>query len=104
MKVGGSFIGASLDIVGNVGTIQSAGSFGSLGDTLTVNGNITKLIVGGDLRANVRVSGNLKTLQVKGSIVDGGIEDGLIIDVSDTINSLQVGGDIQQGVQVNARK
>jgi hypothetical protein len=61
-------------------------------------------MVGGDLRANVRVSGNLKTLQVKGSIVDGGIEDGLIIDVSNVLNSLQVGGDIQQGVQINARQ
>ena len=59
-------------------------------------------MVGGDLRANVRVTGNLKTLQVKGSIVDGGIEDGLVIDVSNTLTSLVVGGDIQPGVKINA--
>jgi hypothetical protein len=102
LKVGGAFLGGSLDVVGNVGTIQSVGSLGSLGDTLTVTGNVSKIVVGGDLRANVRVTGSLKTLQVKGSIVDGGIENGLVIDVSNTLNSLVVGGDIQPGVLINA--
>jgi hypothetical protein len=103
LKVGGAFVGGSLDIVGNVGTIQSSGSLGSLGDTLTVNGNLGKLIVGGDLRANVRVTGNLKLLQVRGSIVDGGIENGLLVDVDKVLNSLVVGGDVQPGVQINAK-
>jgi hypothetical protein len=102
LKVGGAFLAGSLDIKGNVGTITSAGSLGSIGDKLTVDGNIGKIAVGGDLRSNIRVTGNLKTLAVKGSIVDGGIEDGLVIDVDNIITSLQVGGDIQPGVFITA--
>lgn len=102
MKVGGTFIAGSLDVVGGIGNIQTAGSLGALGDTLTVNGSVKKIVVGGDLRSNLRVNGNLKLLFVRGSIVDGGLPNGLLIDVSGTLNSLVVGGDIQSGVTINA--
>lgn len=102
LKVGGTFIAGSLDVVGGIGNIQTAGSLGALGDTLTVNGSVKKIMVGGDLRSNLRVSGNLKLLFVRGSIVDGGLPNGLLIDVSGTLNSLVVGGDIQSGVTINA--
>jgi hypothetical protein len=100
LKVGGAFLGGSFDIKGNVGTIQTAGSLGQLGDTLTIAGNLTKLLVGGDLRSNVHVTGSVKTFQVNASIVDGGVEDGLVIAVDNTINSLIVGNDIQPGVKI----
>lgn len=104
MKVGGTFIAGSLDVQGNVGTLQTAGSLGSLGDTLTINGSVKKIMVGGDLRANLRVTGSLKQLFVRGSIVDGGLPNGLLIDVSDTLGALVVGGDIQPGVTINASR
>jgi hypothetical protein len=104
MKVGGSFIAGSLDVIGGIGTITTAGSLGALGDTLTVNGTIKKITVGGDLRSNVRVNGDLKSLFVRGSIVDGGLPNGLLIDISGALNSLVVGGDIQSGVTINASR
>ena len=104
MKVGGAFISGSLDVRGNVGTLQTKGSLGSIGDTLTIDGSVKKIMVGGDLRSNIRVTGSLKNLTVKGSIVDGGLPNGLLIDVSDTLGSLVVGGDIQPGVTINANR
>jgi hypothetical protein len=104
MKVGGAFISGSLDVRGNVGTLQTKGSLGSIGDTLTIDGSVKKIMVGGDLRSNIRVTGSLKNLTVKGSIVDGGLPNGLLIDISDTLGSLVVGGDIQSGVTINANR
>lgn len=75
LTVGGSLLGASLLVNGDVGTIQVAGSFGSSGDTLTINGNLGTLKVGTNKRvsgkvlaSNLNVSGAIKLIDVSGRI------------------------------------
>jgi hypothetical protein len=69
------------------------------GQTLTVNGSLGSLKIGGNLNANVLVQKNLGTLLVGGSILSG-----RSVSVGQTINLLKVGGDVQAGSLVEAHK
>ena len=73
LRLGGSLLNGSLDVNGNVGTIEVAGDLGVAGDTLTVNGNLGTLKVGTDrvvdgsnMLLDLAVEGNLGTLDITG--------------------------------------
>ncbi len=71
LLLGGSLTSGSLDIVGNVNLIRSYGSFGSAGDVLTINGNLNRLQVGtngapAELATDVVIWGNFNSLTVNG--------------------------------------
>ncbi|MCC7147407.1 MAG: hypothetical protein IT443_13255 [Phycisphaeraceae bacterium] len=75
LTLGGSLTNGSLDIQGNVNSIQSAASLGSSGDSLVIRGNLNNLKVGagkGVLNAvlglDLIVQGNLRMLDVVGRI------------------------------------
>ncbi len=75
LLLGGSLSGASLNVTGNIGKISVAGSLGSPGDTLTVNGSIGSLLVGTNrkiankvLAMNVNVTGAINVISVNGRI------------------------------------
>jgi hypothetical protein len=87
----------SLEIDTSVGTIQTIGDLGVPGNTLTINGNLGKLQVGGNLNTNVSVAGNLKTLMVASSILSA-----TNVSVVNTINLLEVNGDVQAGATITA--
>ncbi|HEY1687011.1 MAG TPA: hypothetical protein VGG19_19785 [Tepidisphaeraceae bacterium] len=98
--IGGSLVNGSLNVTGNVGTIQTAGSLGTAGNSLSFTGNLQKLIVGsGNLNANLTVAGKVGTVQVNGAI-DGTITTGT---VNGNFNSLIVNGPINGAITINGK-
>lgn len=80
----------SLSITGNVGTMQSDGDLGSLGDRLTIDGSVASLIVGSlrpsagaTLGTNLRIQGDLGQLQVYGQIAGD-------VEIAGALGSLDV--------------
>ncbi|MDB5291048.1 MAG: hypothetical protein JWL69_2289, partial [Phycisphaerales bacterium] len=97
IKIAGSIAGGNLDIMGNVGTLQTGGDLGLPGETLTIHGAISNIIVGGNINIAIVVQGKLGTLQSKGSIISGSTTN-----VTGVLNTLKVGGDVQAGASVTA--
>lgn len=97
LKLGGGMGDGSLEIDGNVGTIQTAGDLGAAGNTLTINGTLKALKVGGNLNANVTTGGNTGLVQVGGSVISN-----TTVTVNGVLNTLKVSHDIQVGAVVKA--
>ena len=97
LKLTGGLGSGSLQIDGNVGTIQTVGDLGVPGNTLTVNGSLGTLSVGGNLNTNVTVSGNLTKMLIAGSVLSA-----KNAAITGTIGLLQVDGDIQAGAVISA--
>jgi hypothetical protein len=98
LTVGGSVLNGSLNVTGNVGTIQTAGSLGVAGNSLTFTGSLAKLIVGhGNLAANLTVNGKVGTIEVNGAIT-GDIIAGT---VSGSFQNLIVNGSVDATITIN---
>lgn len=111
LYIGRSLLKGSLNVTGNVGTIQTGGGLGLAGDTLSLTGNLRQLKVGnGVLAANLNVGGNIGTIQVNGRI-DGNITAGTLNNVFSKLmvtatdpNAGAINGDITvNGVLRNAK-
>jgi len=89
MTIGGNFGAGTINIVGNIGTIQTNGDFGVAGSTFTVSGSMNKLTVGaargGTLADALVVKGKMGTLNVTGQI-------GAPVTVLGNFNELAVTG------------
>lgn len=73
LRLGGSLTRGSLDIKGDVGTIDVAGSLGAMGDRLVIDGDLAAIRVGTNptingsaLALDLAVTGNLGSLAVTG--------------------------------------
>ncbi|MDB5332694.1 MAG: hypothetical protein JWP03_3845 [Phycisphaerales bacterium] len=99
LKIKGSISGGNLDILGNVGTLQTGGDLGLSGETLTIHGAISTIKVGGNINCNIVVQGKLGTLQSGGSIVTGSATN-----VTGVLTTLKVNGDVQSGSSVTASR
>jgi hypothetical protein len=97
LKLTGGLGNGSLLIDGNIGTIQTTGDLSAPGQTLTVNGSLGKLQVGGNLNTDVTVANNLKQLIVAGSILSA-----TNIHVANTVTMMKIGGDFQAGAVTSA--
>lgn len=97
LRMGGGLGAGSLSINTNVGTIIAVSDLSSPNNTLTINGSINRLQVGGNLNTNVSVAQNLKQLIVGGSVLSGSN-----VTVANTINLLKIGGDVQAGAVIKA--
>ncbi|MDB5171516.1 MAG: hypothetical protein JWN51_289 [Phycisphaerales bacterium] len=97
LKIGGSIAGGNLDIMGNVGSIQTGGDLGLPGEVLTIHGAISTIKVGGNINCAIVVQGKLGTLQTNGSIVTGSTTN-----VTGVLTTLKVAGDVQAGSSVTA--
>jgi hypothetical protein len=96
-KINGIADGGNLTIMGLVTNFQTLGNLGLPGETITINGNVKSGKVGGNINANLVVHGNLSTLKVGQSILDG-----TTVTVDGVLGLLQVGGDVQAGSTVMA--
>jgi hypothetical protein len=94
LNLSGSLLGSRLVLNGNVGTISIAGTTGTAGDTLTVNGNLTALNAGTNrkiadktLAMNVSVSGSIGSITVNGRITGAVTAGGSIRNLRVTSDS-----------------
>ena len=97
LKLAGGLGNGSLAISTNVTKIQIMGDLNAPGNTLTINGNLGTLQIGGNLNTNVSIAKNLKQLIVGGSILSGNS-----VTVANTITLLKVGRDVQAGATITA--
>jgi hypothetical protein len=96
--IGGTLTEGGLNIRGNVGKITVGSSLGITGTLLEVTGNLKSLTVKGDLFSSVRVGGILGRLTVGGSIITGATIE------ARRINGIRVAGDVQPGVIFRANR
>ncbi len=94
LRVGGAFDG-TLDINGNIGEIDTGGSFGSSGDSLTSSGNINTLRVGvnpadlgSTLGLDLIVAGNVGLLSINGTIQGEIVVAGNVTTITDHNDSV----------------
>ncbi|MCE9589128.1 MAG: hypothetical protein K8S99_01230 [Planctomycetes bacterium] len=80
LVVGGSFTNGGLVINGSVGTIQTAGSLGQLGDRLVIDGDLGNLIVGTDLSISNTIMG--LSLLVNGDVLNANIRGSITGDIA----------------------
>lgn len=98
LYIKGSLLSGSLNVTGNVGTIQTAGSLGAAGSNLTFTGSLAKLLVGkGNLYANLTVGGKVGTIEVNGALA-GALTVG---NINGQLQSLIVNGPIDAPITVN---
>lgn len=98
LKVGGALLTGSLNVTGNVGTIQTAGGLGSAGSTLNLSGSLQKLLVGhGNLDANLVVGGKVGVIQINGAI-NGAVTVGTL---NNNLSNLIVYGPVNGAILVN---
>lgn len=98
VHVRGGLANGGLAVNGPINQLIFDGNAGNSGDTITLNGNSKLVKVGGNLAANLMVSGNLTTLSIAGSILSGSNST-----VTGVINLLQIGADLQAGASLTAK-
>ncbi|HWE02259.1 MAG TPA: polymer-forming cytoskeletal protein [Tepidisphaeraceae bacterium] len=97
LKIGGSINGGNLTITGSIGTLTTKGDLATPGESLMINGSVKSIKIGGNLNANISVSGALGSLTVGQSILSG-----TVTDISGVLTSLAVRGDVQSNATVTA--
>lgn len=112
LQLGGALQGGSLVINGSVGSIVSAYSLGSVGDTLQINGNIMRLMVGtrripgAAMNSNITVAGNIGLFRLNGQMVGSLTASGSIgnlVAVADAATGPNViSNNITAGVNINS--
>jgi hypothetical protein len=97
VTVGGGLASGGLTVDGSINNLTFNGDLGTAGNTLTFNSNVKTIKIGGNLLANINVTGNLGQFLIGGSIITGSAST-----VSGIITLLKVGGDVQAGASVTA--
>jgi len=86
-----------LAVTGPITNLIFDGDAGNTGDTITINGNSTLVKIPGNLAASLNVTGNLGQLLIGGSILSGSN-----VTISNVLNLLQLGADLQAGATLSA--
>ena len=104
LRLGGSLTNGSLDLNGDVGTIDAAGSFGIAGDALHITGDLrtlkvgtSSIIDGSALGLDIDVVGNLNILDVTGMITGNVFVGGSMNRVTVKADALTTGTNIVTG-------
>jgi hypothetical protein len=97
LKVVGQLNGGNLTVQGNVNNLTFVGDLGLPDETLTIDGSVQSIKIGGNLNADIAVEGNLGSLTVDQSVIAG-----TLTDVDRTLGTLTVDGDLQSGATIQA--
>ena len=93
----GSLNTGNLTIDGNLQNLISLGDLGTTGQSILVHGSVGKVQVAGNMNTSMTVQGNMKMLKVGGSITSG-----TNVIVTNTLTALLVNGDVQANSTVKA--
>lgn len=93
----GRVLSGTFTINGNLTSLIMPGDLGAPGETFIVHGSVGSIKLGGNYNVNTTIEGTLKTLKIGGSVTTG-----TSISIAGALTTLQVGGDIQAGATITA--